>query len=75
MVWLDVPLTELRKRIRDYETRGISRRPDQDFSELFAERQALYARYSSVRIDCAEGNQEDALERLLAALAEPGVNT
>lgn len=69
IVWLDVPLTELRKRIRDYETRGIARRPDQDFSELFAERQALYARYSSLRIDCSEGNQEDALERLLAALA------
>jgi len=68
VVWLDVPLTELRKRIRDYETRGIARRPDQDFSELFAERQALYARYSSLRIDCSEGNQEDALERLLAAL-------
>jgi shikimate kinase len=68
VVWLDVPLTELRTRIRDYETRGISRRPDQDFSELFAERQALYSRHSDLRIDCSDGNQEDALERLLAAL-------
>lgn len=72
VVWLDVPLAELRKRIRDYETRGIARRPDQDFSELFAERQALYARYSSIRIDCAQGNQEDALERLLEVLEPVG---
>lgn len=68
VVWLDVPLAELRRRIRDYDTRGISRRPDQDFEDLFAERQALYSRHSRVRIDAATGSQEDVLERVLAAL-------
>lgn len=70
IVWLDAPLAELRQRIRDYDTRGISRRPDQAFSDLFAERQALYARYGSVRVDCSEGTLEDVLERVLEALAK-----
>jgi shikimate kinase len=68
IVWLDASLAALRSRIRDYDTRGISRRPDQSFDELFAERQALYRRYAQVRVDCSEGSQEDVLERLLAAL-------
>jgi shikimate kinase len=68
IVWLDAPLTELRRRIRDYDNRGISRRPDQDFADLYAERQALYARHAQLRIDCATGSQEDVLERVLAAL-------
>lgn len=68
VVWLDVPLCELRRRIRDYDTRGISRRPDQDFEDLFAERQALYSRHSTVRVDAATGSQEDVLERVITAL-------
>jgi shikimate kinase len=68
IVWLDVPLEELRRRIRDYETRGIARRPDQSFEELFAERMALYAKYAEIRIECAQMSQEDALERIIAML-------
>jgi shikimate kinase len=68
IVWLEASLEALRRRIRDYDTRGISRRPDQSFAELFAERQALYAHYAQIRIDCSEGSQEDVLERLIAAL-------
>jgi len=68
IVWLDVPLGELRRRIRDYETRGISRRPDQDFAELFAERQALYASYADLRIACEGLSHQDVLERLVAGL-------
>jgi shikimate kinase len=71
IVWLDVPLAELRRRIRDYDTRGIARRPEQSFEELFAERMALYARYAEVHIDCANLSHEDVLERVIAALDQP----
>ena len=71
VVWLDAPLEELRRRIRDYETRGISRRPDQSFAELFAERQALYARYADTRVECS-GSHEDVVERVIAALDAAG---
>ncbi|MEZ5529872.1 MAG: shikimate kinase [Porticoccaceae bacterium] len=50
IVYLDTPLTVLRQRIRDYDTRGIARRPDQSFEELFAERTALYRRYADITV-------------------------
>lgn len=74
VVYLDVAPQELRRRIRDYDTRGIARRPDQSFDELFAERRRLYERYADVRIECASLTQEDVLERVVAALISRGDN-
>ena len=69
IVFLDVALTELRGCIRDYDTRGIARRPDQEFSELFDERTALYLRHADLRVDCERLGMEDVLERILVELA------
>ena len=52
-VFLDVPLEILKSRIKDYETRGIAKRPDQTFAELFEERRTLYRRYADITIACA----------------------
>ena len=38
VVFLDVPLAELEQRISNFSTRGIARRPDQSFDDLFDER-------------------------------------
>ena len=61
VVYLDVALEELNRRIDNYETRGIARRPDQTFEELFAERKALYQRYADIVVDCNGLNQNEAL--------------
>ena len=74
VVWLDVALAELRRRITDYDTRGIARRPGKGFDELFAERTRLYRRYADARIDCAGLGQEQLLERIVAALLSRGDN-
>lgn len=52
IVYLEVPLTELRRRIHNYETRGIACRPGQSFEDLFEERQALYRQYADVTVNC-----------------------
>lgn len=70
IAWLDVPLAELRRRIRDFDTRGIARRPDQDLEGLFAEREALYARFAQIRIRCGQASQEDVLEEILDRLVD-----
>jgi len=72
IVYLDVALAELRRRITDYDTRGIARRPEQSFEELFAERTRLYQRYAELRIDCAGLGQEQLLDRIVAALLSRG---
>lgn len=70
VVYLDVELAELRARIHNYDNRGIARRPDQSFEDLFNERKALYQRYADITIDCGEQCQESVLQSLLSALSK-----
>lgn len=69
VIFLDVNLDELRRRIHNYDNRGIARRPDQSFDELFAERDALYRKYADIVIDCNGKRQEEIIEELQNRLA------
>ncbi len=69
VVYLDVALGELNRRISNYETRGIARRPDQSFEDLFAERKALYERYADIVVDCNGLDQTQALSFVIESLA------
>jgi shikimate kinase len=59
-VYLDVSVETLRSRITDYETRGIAKRPDQSFADLFAERTQLYRKYADITIK-GDGMNQDAI--------------
>ncbi|WP_035254635.1 shikimate kinase [Desulfatiglans anilini] len=68
VVFLDAAAETLERRIQDFATRGIARRPDQSFAELYGERLALYHRYADIRIDCAGLTQEAVCARIIRAL-------
>ena len=68
VVFLDVPLAELEQRISNFNTRGIARRPDQSFEDLFEERSVLYKRYADIRIDCSTLHIEEVLQKTCSAL-------
>jgi shikimate kinase len=68
IVNLDVSLPSLLKRIHNYEERGIARKPGQTLESLFEERQALYRRYSDVRIDCENKTPEECVAEILKLL-------
>ena len=68
VVFLQVSLATLRQRVRDYETRGLAKRPDQTIEGLFAERSALYERYADITIDCEGLGQEDVCRKIIAGL-------
>ncbi len=68
IIFLDVSLQALKNRITDYDQRGIARRPDQSFEELFEERSLLYQRYADITIACDNLNQEQVCAAILAAL-------
>lgn len=68
MIYLDVSLDTLRSRITDYETRGIAKRPDQSFDELFLERTLLYRKYADITIAGDGLNQDQVCERILSEL-------
>jgi shikimate kinase len=42
VIFLNVSEKELEKRINNFSSRGIARKPGQSFSSLFRERQKLY---------------------------------
>lgn len=51
LVYLLVPEQELLKRIGNFATRGIAKRDDQSFSDLFLERHQLYQQYAQMTLD------------------------
>jgi shikimate kinase len=68
VVFLNVDIDTLRARVSDYDTRGLAKRPDQTFKELFEERYVLYQKYSDIQIDCAAMTQEEVCSEIQEAL-------
>ena len=68
IIYLEASLETLRSRITNYETRGIAKRPEQSFDELFAERTELYRRYADLTITGDDLNQDTACDQILAQL-------
>ena len=48
VVYLQADLQTIESRINDLATRGIARRPDQSFPDLYRERTSLYAAYADI---------------------------
>jgi len=64
-IFLDVDLDTLESRIHDFGTRGLAKRPDQSFAELFEERLILYTKYADITIKCAGLSQEEVCGRII----------
>ena len=68
IVYLQASLDELRRRIHNFDTRGIASKPGQSLQDVFAEREALYSKYADITIDCNNKNQGQIIQELLAKL-------
>ena len=66
VVFLDADLETLKSRIKNYETRGLAKRPDQSFQDLFDERHELYNKYADIVIPSYEASQEEVAEMIIA---------
>lgn len=67
-IYLDVSVDTLRKRITDYETRGIAKRPDQSFADLFEERTLLYRKYADFTINGDSLSQDAVCDAIIERL-------
>ncbi|HMK60062.1 MAG TPA: shikimate kinase [Dissulfurispiraceae bacterium] len=65
IVFIDVDIATLKSRISNYETRGLAKRPDQSFEELFAERMNLYRKYADITVNGDRLSQEEVCEAIL----------
>jgi shikimate kinase len=68
VVFLDIPLEEVKRRIGDHSLRGISRHPDQTLDDLFRERFELYNRYGQITIAADQQTPDQVCEALVAEL-------
>lgn len=68
IVFLDVDLVTLTSRVKNFDTRGLVRRPDQSLEDLFRERYDLYRKYAEITIECANLGQEEVCATIIAAM-------
>ncbi len=68
LVFLDVPLRELEKRISNFDSRGIARKPDQSLESLYEERCTLYRKYADITVDCNQQSLEQTLQSSIQQL-------
>lgn len=69
-VFLEVDIATLNARVHDYETRGLAKRPDQTFAELFAERLLLYRNYADVTVNAIGLTHEEVCSRIIRSVTE-----
>ena len=68
VVFLDVDLATLERRISNYHTRGLAKRPEQSFEDLFAERLLLYKKYAEIVVKNSSLSQEQVCACIIEAL-------
>lgn len=72
VIFLDATIDTLKSRIRNYSTRGLARRPDQSFADLFHERLTLYRQYADITIPNNNLTQEDVCAEIMKQLESRG---
>lgn len=70
IIYLDVPLEELRVRLSNIRTRGIAFGPGETLETLFARRTPIYRNWADITIptDPCRSDLEHTVEKIIAAL-------
>jgi shikimate kinase len=69
IVFLEVGLDTLKKRIHNFESRGIAKAVNQTFEALFEERRRLYQTYADITIDSNHLDQEQLASLIAEAVS------
>lgn len=65
VVFLDIDLATVKRRIHNIDQRGIASAPDQSLHMIFEERYPLYQQYAQIRLPNGVGNAEQAASEIL----------
>lgn len=68
IIFLNADLPTLESRVNDFGTRGLAKRPDQSFSDLFAERLPLYTKHADFTVDNTNLSQEAVCAEIIKIL-------
>ena len=67
IVYLQISLDAMTRRLKNITTRGLVLHPGQDLRDLYDERVPLYERYADITIDCTEADFEEVVEKIIRA--------
>ena len=70
IIFLHADLNALKRRIKNYKTRGLAKRRDQNLEDLFHERLTLYRRYADITIENSFISQEQVCEQIVSAIVD-----
>ena len=68
IIFLEVSFAEIKRRIRNFASRGIAKAAHQAFQELFDERQILYRKYADLTIHGDGLDQEEVVAEIARLL-------
>lgn len=68
IVFLDADIATLEARVKDFGRRGLTKRPDQSFADLFAERVPLYRQFADITVDCTGRSHEEVCAAIIEEL-------
>ena len=71
IVYLQLPLTEIERRISNIKTRGIAMGPGEGLEDVYAHRVPLYERYADITVSAAGLSMEETVEEISHRLASP----
>lgn len=72
IVYMQLPLVELQKRIGDLNARGVVLEPTETLDSLYQKRVRLYERWADVTVDLVGLNHEQCVEKIMNALERGG---
>ncbi len=67
-IYLRAQLPELRRRIHNFDTRGIAKEPEQSFDELYRDRSVLYDHYADSIVNVDERTQDQVVAQITTLL-------
>lgn len=67
-VYLHVSFPQLKKRLRNVDSRGIVFRNGNSLEEVYAERLPLYDRYADLTVDCDGRSIEECVDEIVSRL-------
>ncbi len=73
VIYLEIGLDDLKKRLSALDSRGVIRTPGQDITGLYRERTPLYDKFADIRIECNCMTPDEVLSKILNALKDKGI--
>lgn len=65
VIFLDVNVAELKKRLSNIRTRGVAMKKDTTVSELYEERLPYYQKYADITLDCTGFTAEECVDEIV----------